>query len=213
MTIQLIVGLGNPGPEYERTRHNAGAILVEQFAASERVDLVPEKKFFGRCGRFRHSGEELRLFIPSTYMNESGQAVSAIVKFFKIPVDAIMIVHDEIDLPPGTARLKKGGGPGGHNGLKDIIQSLGNQNQFCRLRIGVGHPGNAAQVPNYVLKKAPADQQQLIDESIDRALDILPMVLEGQWDKAMQRLHTKSVPSHQSPVARKGEPGKLETGD
>ena len=190
MAIQLIVGLGNPGSEYEHTRHNAGAVLVDKFAASQRATLTPEKKFFGRSARINFRGEELRILIPSTYMNESGRAVSAIVKFLKIPVESILIVHDELDLPVGTARLKKGGGPGGHNGLKDIIQALGNQNQFCRLRIGVGHPGSAAQVSNYVLKKAPADQQKLIDDSIDQALDVLPMIIEDQWAKAMQELHT-----------------------
>ncbi|MCF5674330.1 aminoacyl-tRNA hydrolase, partial [Pseudomonas syringae] len=126
--IQLIVGLGNPGAEYEQTRHNAGALFVERIAAAQRVNLVPERKFFGLTGRFTHQGQDVRLLIPTTYMNRSGQAVAALAGFYRIPVESILVAHDELDLPPGVAKLKVGGGHGGHNGLRDIIAQLGNQN-------------------------------------------------------------------------------------
>lgn len=192
MSIKLIVGLGNPGPEYQQTRHNVGAILVEEFARRHNTPLMPESKFNGHTGRLTLAGQDVRLLIPSTYMNLSGQAVAPITRFFKIPLDQVLVVHDEIDLPPGTARLKQGGGAGGNNGLKSIIQSLGNSNGFKRLRIGVGHPGSADRVAGYVLSKAPAAEQQLIDDSIDRAIDILPQVIDGDWEKSMQALHTKT---------------------
>ncbi|RMU32066.1 Peptidyl-tRNA hydrolase [Pseudomonas amygdali pv. morsprunorum] len=137
--IQLIVGLGNPGAEYEQTRHNAGAFFVERIAAAQRVNLVPERKFFGLTGRFTHQGQDVRLLIPTTYMNRSGQAVAALAGFYRIPVESILVAHDELDLPPGVAKLKVGGGHGGHNGLRDIIAQLGNQNTFHRLRLGIGH--------------------------------------------------------------------------
>ncbi|MCW8194932.1 aminoacyl-tRNA hydrolase [Proteobacteria bacterium 005FR1] len=191
LSIKLIVGLGNPGPEYHNTRHNAGAILVEEFARRHQVNLAPDSKFSGLSARLSVAGEDLRLLIPTTYMNRSGQAVAPMANFFKILPDEILVVHDEIDLPPGTARLKKGGGAGGNNGLKDIIRALGNDNSFRRLRLGVGHPGSAPEVAAYVLRKAPADEQNQIDDSIDRAIDVLPLVIKGDWEKAMQTLHTK----------------------
>lgn len=191
MCIKLLVGLGNPGPEYQQTRHNAGAMVLETFARRHQVTLVPESKFAGLTGRLALSGQDLRLLIPTTYMNLSGQAVAPMANFFKIVPEEILVIHDEIDLPPGTARLKNGGGAGGNNGLKDIIQALGNNSSFKRLRIGVGHPGSATQVSGYVLKKAPADEQSLIDDSIERAIDILPLVINGDWEKAMHQLHTE----------------------
>lgn len=191
LSIKLIVGLGNPGPEYQHTRHNAGAILLEEFARRHQLTLVPESKFAGLTARLNLAGEDLRLVIPRTYMNLSGQAVAPMANFFKISPEEILVVHDEIDLPPGTARLKKGGGAGGNNGLKDIIRALGNNSNFKRLRIGVGHPGNASEVASYVLKKAPADEQKLIDESIERAIEVLPTAVGGHWEKAMRDLHTK----------------------
>jgi peptidyl-tRNA hydrolase, PTH1 family len=136
------------------------------------------------------AGRDLRLLIPTTYMNESGKSVGAVAKFFKIAADDILVAHDELDLLPGTARLKKGGGAGGHNGLKDIISALGNEQNFYRLRIGIGHPGSAPQVINYVLKKASTADQQLIDDSIVASLNVMPKVLAGEWEKAMQQLHT-----------------------
>ncbi|MGQ9425816.1 aminoacyl-tRNA hydrolase [Gilvimarinus sp. F26214L] len=185
-----MVGLGNPGPEYQDTRHNAGAILVEEFARRHRLTLAPENKFSGLTGRLKVAGEDLRLLIPTTYMNRSGQAVAPMVNFFKIPPEEVLVVHDEIDLPPGTVRFKKGGGAGGNNGLKDIIRALGNNNGFKRLRIGVGHPGSASQVAAYVLRKAPADEYQLTQDSIERAIEVLPTAIAGDWEKAMRDLHT-----------------------
>ncbi|GAB1262537.1 aminoacyl-tRNA hydrolase [Aurantivibrio plasticivorans] len=191
LSIKLVVGLGNPGPEYHATRHNAGATLVEELARQHHVSLTPESKFSGLTGRFTLQGKDIRLLIPTTYMNLSGQAVAPMANFFKISPDEILVVHDEIDLPPGTPRLKVGGGSGGNNGLKDIIKALGNEKNFRRLRIGVGHPGSAAQVANYVLKKAPSSEQTLIDDSIDKALRLAPDILCGDWEKAMKELHTK----------------------
>lgn len=189
-SLQLIVGLGNPGAEYDRTRHNAGADLVTGLARQMGASLVPENRFFGLTARLDLQGRDLRLLIPTTYMNRSGQAVGAMATFFKIPPEAILVVHDELDLAPGIARLKHGGGHGGHNGLRDIISALGNNRDFARLRLGIGHPGNAAQVANFVLKRAPASEQSLTDDAIDRAIDILPLAVKGDWDSAMHKLHT-----------------------
>ncbi len=190
--IQLIVGLGNPGPEYERTRHNAGADLVSELARRCGVPLTPETKFFGETARVRIDNRDVRLLNPTTYMNRSGQAVGALAQFFKIPPEAILVAHDELDLPPGTARLKIGGGHGGHNGLRDIVSALGNSKNFARLRLGIGHPGAAEKVVGYVLKKAPRAEQTLIDTCIDSALEILPLAVKGEWNAAMKQLHTKS---------------------
>lgn len=188
--IQLIVGLGNPGSEYERTRHNAGADLVELLARKLGATLVADSKYFGLTARANYQGQDIRLLIPTTYMNRSGQAVGTLANFFKIAPEAILVAHDELDLLPGTARFKQGGGHGGHNGLRDIIAALGNNNNFRRLRLGIGHPGDAKQVANFVLKRAPQSEQELIDESIDRAITCLPDAINGDWDKAMKNLHT-----------------------
>ena len=150
--IQLIVGLGNPGREYENTRHNAGAIFIAQLANTCRASWQEEKKFSGLTTQVNLNNQPVRLLLPLTYMNRSGQSVGAIANFYKIAPESILVVHDELDLAPGTARLKLGGGHGGHNGLRDIISALGNQNTFTRLRIGIGHPGNAKMVADYVLK-------------------------------------------------------------
>lgn len=188
--IQLVVGLGNPGSEYERTRHNAGADLVELLARKLGATLMADSKYFGLTARANYQGQDIRLLIPTTYMNRSGQAVGTLANFFKIAPEAILVAHDELDLLPGTARFKQGGGHGGHNGLRDIIAALGNNNNFRRLRLGIGHPGDAKQVANFVLKRAPQSEQELIDESIDRAIACLPDAIKGDWDKAMKNLHT-----------------------
>lgn len=188
--IKLIVGLGNPGTQYEQTRHNAGALFVEQLAARQHCQLNEEKKFFGRCARFNHGGQDVRLLIPATYMNLSGQAVAALANFYRIASDEILVVHDELDLPPGSCKIKQGGGHGGHNGLKDIIARLGNQNNFYRLRLGIGHPGHSSQVTGFVLGRAPSSEQQLIDASIEHALDVLPQLLDGQLAAATKALHS-----------------------
>jgi PTH1 family peptidyl-tRNA hydrolase len=186
--IQLIVGLGNPGREYEDTRHNAGAWLVERLARSSGCALAPEAKFHGLTGRTRAAGHDVRLLIPTTFMNLSGQAVAALVNFYKIPVDAILVAHDELDLPPGSARLKQGGSGGG-NGVRDIIARLGSNN-FHRLRIGIGHPGSADKVTGYVLNKPSGDDRIAIDRAIDAALDVLPLLLKGEMPRAINKLHS-----------------------
>ena len=188
--VELIVGLGNPGPNYERTRHNAGADLVLELAKSLHVELKHESKFFGDTARVTLHGHDVRLLIPSTFMNLSGKSVNALAKFYQIAPEAILVVHDELDKPPGEARFKKGGGHGGHNGLRDTIKCLGNNKEFARLRIGIGHPGNAKQVADYVLKKASPNDQQLIIDSIDDALRALPLAVAGEWEKAMLKLHS-----------------------
>ena len=191
--VQLIVGLGNPGPEYDQTRHNAGALFVERLAASKGVNLVADRKYFGLVGKFNHQGREVRLLIPTTYMNRSGQAVAALANFFKIKPEEILVAHDELDMPPGVAKLKQGGGHGGHNGLRDIIAQLGNQNNFHRLRLGIGHPGHASLVSGFVLGRAPRSEQDLLDTSIGFALDVLPETLEGDWTVAMRKLHSQKA--------------------
>jgi len=193
--VQLIVGLGNPGPEYDQTRHNAGALFVERLADSQRVNLSLDKKYFGLVGKFSHQGRDVRLLIPTTFMNRSGQAVAALANFFRIPPDAILVAHDELDMPPGVAKLKQGGGHGGHNGLRDIIAQLGNQNNFHRLRFGIGHPGHSSLVSGFVLGRAPRSEQDLLDTSIGFALDVLPEILAGDWTVAMRKLHSQKATS------------------
>lgn len=188
--IQLIVGLGNPGSEYDRTRHNAGADFVAELARQSGVNLVSDPKYFGLTARFNYQEQDLRLLIPTTYMNRSGQAVGAMANFFKIEPEAILVAHDELDLAPGIARFKLNGGHGGHNGLRDIISALGNNQNFPRLRLGIGHPGNAAQVANFVLKRAPGSEQELTDDAIYRATKCLPDAVKGDWNTAMKNLHT-----------------------
>ncbi|WP_250458586.1 aminoacyl-tRNA hydrolase [Microbulbifer litoralis] len=201
--IQLIVGLGNPGPEYDRTRHNAGADFVTELASRHGSQLAPDKKYHGLSGRVRIGGQDIRLLIPTTYMNRSGQSVGPLAHFFKIPPEAILVAHDELDLPPGTARLKAGGGHGGHNGLRDIISALGNNRDFMRLRLGIGHPGNAREVVNYVLQRAPRQEQEQLAEAIDRAIDAMPGAAAGDWGAAMKDLHSKPGPG-----TRDSGPGK-----
>ncbi|WP_456242956.1 aminoacyl-tRNA hydrolase [Spartinivicinus ruber] len=188
--MQLIVGLGNPGAEYENTRHNAGAIFVEMLARQYGANLRSDKKFSGELGQITIGGQAIRLLIPTTYMNLSGQAVGALANFYKIPPQAILVAHDELDIPPGTARYKQGGGHGGHNGLRDIIAKLGNCRDFARLRIGIGHPGHSKQVVNFVLSKPPQAEQQLIDDAINTAIDTIPEALIGSWSTAVQQLHS-----------------------
>jgi PTH1 family peptidyl-tRNA hydrolase len=189
--IKLIVGLGNPGSEYAHTRHNAGADFIDELARQYGTTLSPDSKFFGLVGRATIQNRDVRLLIPTTFMNLSGKAIAAIAQFYKIEPEAILVAHDELDIAPGNARLKIGGGHGGHNGLRDTIKCLANNKNFARLRIGIDHPGNAKLVSNYVLKKAPANEYQQITESIYEATRIVPLLLEGQWNEAMKELHTK----------------------
>lgn len=191
--VQLIVGLGNPGPEYDQTRHNAGAFFVERLASAYGVNLSFDKKYSGLTGKFSHQGRDIRLLIPTTYMNRSGQAVAALANFFRIKPEEILVAHDELDMPPGVCKLKQGGGHGGHNGLRDIIACLANQKNFHRLRIGIGHPGHSSQVSNYVLSRAPRSEQELTHTSIEFALGVLPDLLDGNFSRAMQQLHSQKA--------------------
>lgn len=188
--IRLIVGLGNPGQEYERTRHNAGFWFVEALARRYRLPLQADTKHFGLTSRWQSDQQDIRLLMPTTFMNRSGQAVASLAQFYKMTPEEILVVHDELDLPVGVARFKQGGGHGGHNGLKDIIQRLGQNNQFHRLRLGIDHPGHSSQVVGYVLGKTPQAEQQKIEDIIDTSIDALEYALQGNWDKAKQFLHS-----------------------
>jgi PTH1 family peptidyl-tRNA hydrolase len=187
--IGLIVGLGNPGDEYRGTRHNAGADFVIELARQHAVKLQAETKFHGLCGRLQSAGMDIRLLIPTTFMNRSGQSVSAMAKFFKIEAGAILVAHDELDFEPGVARLKVSGGHGGHNGLRDISKALGDT--YLRLRLGIGHPGPAKDVSDYVLSRPSKSDRGLIDESIDDALRVVPLLATGDWARATQQLHSQ----------------------
>jgi PTH1 family peptidyl-tRNA hydrolase len=186
--VKLVVGLGNPGPEYEATRHNAGFWWVENLADAQRVRLRAQSRFFGRIGRLADDGNDCWLLLPTTYMNASGRAVQALAAFYKIVPDEILVVHDELDLPPGTARLKKGGGVAGHNGLKDVSARLGPD--FWRLRIGIGHPGDRDQVTDYVLHPPRQEEAELISNAVEQSLEVWPLIQTGEMEKAMHRLHT-----------------------
>lgn len=190
--IKLIVGLGNPGSEYENTRHNAGAVFLEQLARDFHTALKPEKKFFGLYGKAHISGHDVHLLFPTTYMNKSGQAVQAICQFYKIQPEEILVAHDELDIPPGTMKLKQGGGHGGQNGLRDIIAKLGGNKNFNRLRLGIGHPGDAKKVTGHVLGKPSKKEAQQLEDIISEAIRYLPEILRGDWQKAMNHLHSYS---------------------
>ncbi|QMT30691.1 aminoacyl-tRNA hydrolase [Alysiella filiformis] len=187
--IKMIVGLGNIGTEYEHTRHNAGFWLIDELAWQWKVNLREEKKFHGEVARASHSGSDIWLLKPHTYMNLSGQAVSALAQFYKIQPNEILVVHDELDIPCGKIRLKLGGGNGGHNGLKDIQAKLGTPN-FYRLRLGIDHPGDRNLVVGYVLNKPSPEQRQQIDDSIRKSLQGLPLFLDGDMEAAMRFLHS-----------------------
>ncbi len=186
--IRLIVGLGNPGREYERTRHNAGSWLVERFAAQAGVVLRKEARYQALLGRDEATGAWLLL--PQTYMNASGRSVALLAGFFKIPAAEILVAHDELDFAPGAAKMKQGGGVAGHNGLRDIAARLGSLD-FWRVRLGIGHPGERSVVADYVLQKPAPDERAAIDGAIDKALGILPLCLAGDLQGAMLKLHTK----------------------
>lgn len=187
--IQLIVGLGNPGPQYAATRHNVGYWFVQKLCEQHHQNLMLESKFKASVGTIKLSGKTCRVIQPITFMNLSGQAVSSVANFYKIPSQQILVVHDELDLPVGTSRLKFEGGHGGHNGLRDIISQLGG-NAFYRIRLGIGHPGNRDEVHDYVLHKPSLSDHDKIMTAIEHTLDVLPEVIEGKFDKAMNKLHT-----------------------
>ncbi|EOC1305426.1 aminoacyl-tRNA hydrolase [Cronobacter dublinensis] len=190
MTIKLIVGLANPGAEYAATRHNAGAWYVDLLADRFRAQLKEEAKFFGYTSRININGNDVRLLVPTTFMNLSGKAVAALATFYRIAPDEILVAHDELDLPPGVAKFKLGGGHGGHNGLKDIISKLGNNPNFHRLRLGIGHPGDKNKVVGFVLGKPPTSEQKLIDEAVDEAARCTEIWLQDGLTKATNRLHS-----------------------
>jgi PTH1 family peptidyl-tRNA hydrolase len=190
--LKLVVGLGNPGPQYVCTRHNAGFWLVEALALRYGGTFRLESKFRGELCRIQVSSQDIWLFKPLVFMNRSGQAVSSLAGFYKILPPDMLIAHDDLDLPPGTVRLKRAGGHGGHNGLRDLIRHLG-INDFLRLRLGIGHPGNSRDVTDYVLRRAPGAEQQLIECAVDDAIREFPLLVEGQLEKAMHALHSRQV--------------------
>lgn len=189
--IRLIVGLGNPGAQYEGTRHNAGAFFVRRLAAQYSLTLSADRNALGESARGLVAGHDLRVLVPSTFMNESGRSVAAMANYYRIDPDEILIAHDELDVPPGESRFKHDGGHGGHNGLRDVIPALGGRKDFWRLRIGIGHPGSARQVSGWVLSKASAADQIAIDTSIESAISALPLLLDGDSVKAMTALHSE----------------------
>ena len=190
--MKLVVGLGNPGKKYEHTRHNAGYWWVERLARGVNAAFRSDGKFHGRVAKLAQPAETW-ILMPATYMNESGRAVAALASFYKIAPPEILVVHDELDLPPGSTKLKLGGGTSGHNGLKDIAESLGSRD-FWRMRIGIGHPRDTAteqEVVDYVLHAPRAEEQSLIDEAIAQGLDVWPLLAEDRHEAAMLKLHTK----------------------
>ncbi|MBB5322728.1 aminoacyl-tRNA hydrolase [Marinobacter oulmenensis] len=187
--IVMVVGLGNPGSDYENTRHNAGALFVEALAREAGQALRPDKKYHGLYARIQWQGLDLHLLNPTTFMNRSGTAIKALADFFKIAPEQILVAHDELDLPPGTAKLKKGGGHGGHNGLRDTIAHLGTKD-FQRLRIGIGHPGDSRRVTGYVLGRLGKQETEQLNAVIDEILRVLPEAASGNLAQAMNRLHS-----------------------
>jgi PTH1 family peptidyl-tRNA hydrolase len=194
--IKLFVGLGNPGTEYEATRHNAGFWWLDAVARELKVHLVPEKSYWGLVARTQVNGQTVWLLAPQTFMNLSGKSVGALAKFFKIQPEEILVAHDELDIEPGQVKLKKGGSHAGHNGLRDIHAQMGPD--YWRLRIGVGHPGEKSEVIHWVLKKPSPDHRQAIEDSIARSIKALPQLLAGDMEKAMVQIHT-SKPQRPKP--------------
>ena len=198
-SLRLIVGLGNPGPQYAQTRHNAGFWLADELARQHGASFRPDSKAHGESCRIALAGQELWLLKPLTFMNRSGLAVATLARFHRISPPEILVVHDDLDLPPGTVRLKRSGGHGGHNGLRDLIAHLGSPD-FLRLRLGIGHPGDRREVLDYVLRRAPREEQARVEAAIAEALRELPRLAAGQLEPAMQALHRRrSDPS--SPAA------------
>jgi len=187
--IKLIVGLGNPGSKYEETRHNAGFLLLDELARSYNATFAAEKKFQGELSRVMIGTCDVRLLKPTTYMNLSGESVRAVASFYRIKEEEVLVAHDELDIPPGTVKLKQGGGHGGHNGLRDIISHLGRE--FWRVRLGIGHPGDAKKVVSFVLQRAPKSETDLLQNSIDDVVREVPDIVSGEMEKAMKNLHTK----------------------
>lgn len=196
--IKLIVGLGNPGPNYEDTRHNAGFWWVDGVSRLLKAPLCIDRNYFATVARTSVNGHNVWLLEPQTFMNLSGKSVGALARFFKIEPSAILVAHDELDLPPGEVKLKRAGGHAGHNGLRDIHSQLGSPD-YWRLRIGIGHPGDKDAVANWVLKKPLLDERIAIDQGLDRALKALPLLLAGEMDKATALIHTSKPPRPKPP--------------
>ena len=188
--IRLLVGLGNPGPEYEATRHNAGFWFIDAVARELHTTLVPDRSHFGLVARVNRPAGPVWLLEPMTFMNLSGKSVAALARFFKIAPGEILVAHDELDLLPDQVKMKLGGSHAGHNGLKDIQAQLGSAD-FWRLRLGIGHPGVRSEVVNYVLRKPSAEQHEAIDKSIERSLSALDLLLEGDMERALMKVHAK----------------------
>ena len=191
--IKLIVGLGNPGDKYVDTRHNSGEWLIARLARRFNVTLNAENKFFGNVGKTLINGKEIRFLVPTTFMNLSGKAVGALANFYRIKPEEILVLHDELDLPPGSVKLKLGGGHGGHNGLKDIVAALGNNNNFYRLRIGIGHPGHRDLVAGYVLNKPSPSEREALENALDEAANCVELLFKDGIVKATNRLNSFKI--------------------
>ena len=200
--IKLFVGLGNPGPEYEATRHNVGFWWIDALARQLKVSLAMDRSYYGLVARTTIAGQTVWLLEPQTFMNLSGKSVAALARFFKIAPQEMLVVHDELDIAPGEAKLKLGGSHAGHNGLRDIHAQMGTDD-YWRLRIGVGHPGVKSEVVNWVLKKPMLDHRIAIDQCIDRTLKALPHLMAGDMDKATMLIHTSKPPRPKPPKPEK----------
>jgi len=210
--IKLLVGLGNPGPEYDATRHNAGFWFVDGAARALKTSLAMDKSYQGLVARTAFQSQPVWLLEPQTFMNLSGRSVGALARFFKINPDEVLVVHDELDLSPGEAKLKFGGGHAGHNGLRGIHAQLGS-GDYWRLRLGIGHPGIKTEVANWVLNRPPLDHRVAIDQCIGRALTALPALLGGDMNKAMLQIHTSKPPRPKLPKPdQPGEPAQAPAG-
>jgi len=187
--VKLIVGLGNPGEQYSKTRHNAGFLFLDQLCQQAGVSLKVDKNCFGRVAKATIANHQVRLLEPDTFMNLSGKSVVATTNYYKIDISEVLVAHDELDLDAGVARLKLGGGHGGNNGLRDIAQKVAS-NDFARLRIGIGHPGVGRDVSAYVLKRANKDDQTKIDNAIAESLRVIDLIVQGDYPRAMNELHT-----------------------
>ena len=193
-SLKLIVGLGNPGPQHDSNRHNAGVIFLHHLCRSYGGELRGESKFFGEFATINIDGRDIKLLFPTTFMNHSGKSVAAVCRFFKIEATQLLVAYDEIDFDAGVTRFKQGGGHGGHNGIRDIINALGSNRDFYRLRIGVGHPGHKSLVSNYVLSDPSRSEADRIMSTIEDAVRVMPGAVRGEWEQAMRLLHTEQGP-------------------
>jgi PTH1 family peptidyl-tRNA hydrolase len=209
--IKLFVGLGNPAPEYEATRHNAGYCWIDALARERKLTLSPERAYHGLVARMQIGGQSVWLLEPQTFMNLSGKSVSALARFFKIAPEEILVVHDELDVLPGQAKLKFGGSHAGHNGLRDIHAQLGT-GDYWRLRLGIGHPGVKSEVVGWVLKKPLKEQREAIDDAIARTLHAFPALVAGEMDKATLLIHTSKPPRPKPPRREPGDGGEPAAG-